>query len=154
MQDVASKNAYFFRTRSEDKSNLLKRPNTFSFINLLTDKIYFKTEKIHKDRNLCGFLGALEGTRTPDLLVRSQSLYPAELWAHLFVFVSREPHNNNYYSTFRRACQPLFSIFSDFFENSLDMTQFREFPGKKIRRTMPAISFSAHDWGELLKDNP
>ena len=26
--------------------------------------------------------GALEGTRTPDLLVRSQSLYPAELLAH------------------------------------------------------------------------
>ena len=45
MQDVASKNAYFFRTRSEDKSNLLNRPNTFSFINLLTDKIYFKTDK-------------------------------------------------------------------------------------------------------------
>ena len=83
MQDVASKNAYFFRTRSEDKSNLLNRPNTFSFINLLTDKIYLKTEKIHKDRNLCGFLGALEGTRTPDLLVRSQSLYPAELQAHI-----------------------------------------------------------------------
>ena len=86
MQDVASKNAYFFRTRSEDKSNLLNRPNTFSFINLLTDKIYLKTEKIHKDRNLCGFLGALEGTRTPDLLVRSQSLYPAELWAHLILW--------------------------------------------------------------------
>ena len=28
-------------------------------------------------------LGALEGTRTPDLLVRSQSLYPAELQAHV-----------------------------------------------------------------------
>ena len=27
--------------------------------------------------------GALEGTRTPDLLVRSQSLYPAELQAHI-----------------------------------------------------------------------
>ena len=32
-----------------------------------------------------GFLlfGAPEGTRTPDLLVRSQSLYPAELRAHM-----------------------------------------------------------------------
>ena len=28
------------------------------------------------------FLGALGGTRTRDLLVRSQSLYPAELQAH------------------------------------------------------------------------
>ena len=27
--------------------------------------------------------GALEGIRTPDLLVRSQTLYPAELRAHL-----------------------------------------------------------------------
>ncbi len=34
-------------------------------------------------------LGALEGTRTPDLLVRSQSLYPAELQAHsLLLFQS------------------------------------------------------------------
>ena len=27
-------------------------------------------------------LGVPRGIRTPDLLVRSQSLYPAELWAH------------------------------------------------------------------------
>ena len=32
-----------------------------------------------------GLFGTLEGTRTPDLLVRSQSLYPAELPAHLCV---------------------------------------------------------------------
>lgn len=41
----------------------------------------------------CGvfLLGALEGTRTPDLLVRSQSLYPAELQAHFsnsFIIIS------------------------------------------------------------------
>ena len=30
----------------------------------------------------CFFRGALKGTRTPDLLVRSQSLYPTELSAH------------------------------------------------------------------------
>ena len=29
------------------------------------------------------FYGAPEGIRTPDLLVRSQTLYPAELQAHL-----------------------------------------------------------------------
>ena len=29
--------------------------------------------------------GAPRGTRTPDLLVRSQSLYPAELWAHFLL---------------------------------------------------------------------
>ena len=30
--------------------------------------------------------GALEGIRTPDLLVRSQTLYPAELRAHGYKF--------------------------------------------------------------------
>ena len=30
--------------------------------------------------------GALQGIRTPDLLVRSQTLYPAELAAHIFLF--------------------------------------------------------------------
>ena len=35
----------------------------------------------------CFFSGALEGTRTPDLLVRSQSLYPAELPAHVYEIV-------------------------------------------------------------------
>ena len=29
--------------------------------------------------------GTAGGTRTPDLLVRSQSLYPAELWAHFLL---------------------------------------------------------------------
>ena len=31
-----------------------------------------------------GFCGAMEGTRTPGLLIRSQSLYPAELPTHTF----------------------------------------------------------------------
>ena len=35
--------------------------------------------------------GALEGIRTPDLLVRSQTLYPAELAAHFLTLI--------YYST-------------------------------------------------------
>ena len=30
-------------------------------------------------------VGTAEGIRTPDLLVRSQSLYPAELWAHFLL---------------------------------------------------------------------
>ncbi len=32
-----------------------------------------------------GFSGAPEGTRTPGLLVRSQSLYPTELLAHMLI---------------------------------------------------------------------
>ena len=32
--------------------------------------------------------GALEGSRTPDLLIRSQTLYPAELQVHLVIFMT------------------------------------------------------------------
>ena len=39
-------------------------------------------------------LGAPEGTRTPDLLIRSQTLYPAELPAHILLYV---PVENVYY---------------------------------------------------------
>ena len=35
-----------------------------------------------EDAEASSFFGTLEGTRTPDLLVRSQSLYPTELPAH------------------------------------------------------------------------
>ena len=31
------------------------------------------------------FFGTPEGTRTPDLLIRSQSLYPTELLAHVAI---------------------------------------------------------------------
>ena len=33
-------------------------------------------------RRTWAFVGAMEGTRTPGLLIRSQSLYPAELPTH------------------------------------------------------------------------
>ena len=46
--------------------------------------------------------GALQGTRTPDLLVRSQTLYPAELAAHDF-------RQLLYISTKGRVCQELFA---------------------------------------------
>ena len=39
----------------------------------------------------CFCFGALQGIRTPDLLVRSQTLYPAELAAHFLTLI--------YYST-------------------------------------------------------
>ena len=41
-------------------------------------------ENTKKAVQLCGFFGALQGIRTPDLLVRRQTLYPAELAAHIF----------------------------------------------------------------------
>ena len=43
----------------------------------------FSEEKEKRNRFLGSVSGALGGTRTPDLLVRSQSLYPAELQAHM-----------------------------------------------------------------------
>ena len=43
---------------------------------LTTKKRTLQARKVRK------YAGAPEGTRTPDLLVRSQSLYPAELLAH------------------------------------------------------------------------
>ena len=51
-------------------------------------------------------LGAPEGTRTPDLLIRSQTLYPAEL-----------PARNVYYNTIRSAkCQAFFQKSFHFFK--------------------------------------
>ena len=50
--------------------------------------------------------GTPEGTRTPDLLIRSQSLYPAELLAHV-----REPHVLVYDSTLFLKKQALFFLF-------------------------------------------
>ena len=52
-------------------------------------------------------LGAPEGTRTPDLLIRSQTLYPAELPAHILLAFS--PENVFYYSAHRPESQAFFS---------------------------------------------
>ena len=47
-----------------------------------------KTKTEHTKSVLC-FRGTPEGIRTPDLLVRSQTLYPAELPAHMRLFIAR-----------------------------------------------------------------
>ena len=39
-------------------------------------------KKIRESQSSLLFFGTPEGTRTPDLLIRSQSLYPTELPAH------------------------------------------------------------------------
>ena len=44
-------------------------------------QFYRKCKKADTHMGICLF-GTLEGTRTPDLLIRSQSLYPTELPAH------------------------------------------------------------------------
>ena len=43
-----------------------------------------KNKKAMKSFDFTAFSGAMEGTRTPGLLIRSQSLYPAELPTHTF----------------------------------------------------------------------
>ena len=49
-------------------------------------KIATKIRKKPGNLTFLGFLsGTPKGTRTPDLLIRSQSLYPTELSAHLLV---------------------------------------------------------------------
>ena len=44
---------------------------------------YFKNQKSPENAEFTGLSGTLEGIRTPDLLVRSQTLYPTELPAQI-----------------------------------------------------------------------
>ena len=66
---------------------------------------------------MTAFLGTAEGIRTPDLLVRSQTLYPAELQPRL-------PQQLSHNTTARREMQVFFSknfnffIFCSFFAKS------------------------------------
>ena len=55
--------------------------------------------------------GTPEGTRTPDLLIRSQSLYPTELLAHAHALANVPEYNN----TSHKKMQALFSLFFVFF---------------------------------------
>ena len=65
---------------------------------------FYRTKKKsrHPVWDIC-FSGTLEGTRTPDLLIRSQSLYPTELPAH--TALSQAPAYN---STQKKKMQVLF----------------------------------------------
>ena len=48
-------------------------------------EFFEKIEKPVTSKEITGIPGTPEGIRTPDLLVRSQTLYPAELLAHTAV---------------------------------------------------------------------
>ena len=54
-----------------------------SFVALVQNK---KQKTLRKSKSL--IYGTPEGIRTPDLLVRSQTLYPAELLAQILVVIS------------------------------------------------------------------
>src|SRR5699024_6633618 len=62
-------------------------------------------KKAIKSFDFTAFFGAMEGTRTPGLLIRSQSLYPAELPTHTFRLCSVR---NEIYSTICGAVCQLF----------------------------------------------
>ena len=65
-----------------------------------------KNKKAMKSFDFTAFSGAMEGTRTPGLLIRSQSLYPAELPTHTF----RSEHDIVYHSE-----AGLSTVFSKYF---------------------------------------
>ena len=66
-------------------------------------------EKPPTARSTSTVCGAPNRIRTCGLLIRSQTLYPAELWVRLFA------RNRRYYIKGANACQHFFSFFSIFF---------------------------------------
>ena len=67
----------------------------------------YKTKKAMKSFDFTAFSGAMEGTRTPGLLIRSQSLYPAELPTHTF---------RSEQDVFYHAGRGLSTVFCGFFD--------------------------------------
>ena len=65
-----------------------------------------------------GFYGAPNRIRTCGLLIRSQTLYPAELWVQVFNFLFRVARNENYYIAWREECQYFFSNFFTVFASA------------------------------------
>ena len=64
-----------------------------------------KNKKAMKSFDFTAFFGAMEGTRTPGLLIRSQSLYPAELPTHTFrsehdVFYHAQPGLSTFFCNY------------------------------------------------------
>ncbi len=57
-----------------------------------------------------GFLSVCDKIRTRDLLVRSQTLYPAEL--HIHIAAKHLFRNEDYYTEIPHLCQCLFAVFS------------------------------------------
>ncbi len=80
-----------------------------------------KRTRIKRVLSVVKTIGVPGGIRTPDLLVRSQSLYPAELQAHIV------SHNDINYTTDGKVCQAFFSKKLDFFKKSLFEAQMRGF---------------------------
>ena len=85
-----------------------------------------KNKKAMKSFDFTAFSGAMEGTRTPGLLIRSQSLYPAELPTHTF---------RSEQDVFYHAGRGLSTVFCGFFDfifvfyfSAQKSTSFQYFP--------------------------
>ena len=83
-------------------------------------------------------LGAPEGTRTPDLLIRSQTLYPAELPAHILLAFS--PENVFYYSAGGGESQAVFQKNS---KKSANGHLYRKFAAKRAAFRLFVVAGSA-----------
>jgi hypothetical protein len=76
----------FLQTQAYCISDLTKNLTITMFSK--SHRRYFK-KITHPEKPRC-VIGALEETRTPDLLIRSQTLYPAELPAHMRLIINRK----------------------------------------------------------------
>ena len=77
-----------------------------------------KTKRKTSTQCVLVFLGAMEGTRTPGLLIRSKSLYPAELPTHTF-----RPEHDIFY----HAGRFLSTVFCNYFYLFSKRTSFVRF---------------------------
>ena len=84
-----------------DRAKTVQKPCTHGLQN----------KKAMKSFDFTAFSGAMEGTRTPGLLIRSQSLYPAELPTHTF----RSEHDVFYHEG--RGLSTAFLKFFKFFHH-------------------------------------
>ena len=90
-----------------------------------------QTKRKTSTQRVLVFLGAMEGTRTPGLLIRSQSLYPAELPTHTF----RSEHD-----VFYHAESGLSTGFLNFFDSFLNRASFRTFSISYQRAHQPSCA--------------
>ena len=98
------------------------------------NRLSYKTVRIAWDLSL----GAPEGTRTPDLLIRSQTLYPAELPAHILLAFS--PENVFYYSAGGGESQAVFQKNS---KKSANGHLYRKFAAKRAAFRLFVVAGSA-----------
>ena len=101
-----------------DRAKTVQKPCTHGLQN----------KKAMKSFDFTAFSGAMEGTRTPGLLIRSQSLYPAELPTHTF----RSEHD-----VFYHAGRFLSTVFCNYFCLFSKRTSFVRFCAVLFRWLVP-----------------